>query len=113
MLGHRTVEDVSPQEAANRQEGQVLLDVREPDEWAAGHAPGAIHVPLSAVGSEAHRFADAEVFTVCRGGGRSAQAAEVLASAGVRVRNVAGGMGGWMTAGLPVVRDDGTPGTVA
>jgi rhodanese-related sulfurtransferase len=60
-----------------------------------------------------HRFADAEVMAVCRSGGRSAKAAEALAAEGVKVRNVAGGMTAWMSAGLPVVRDDGTPGTVA
>ena len=45
------VEDVSSQEAVGLHEaGAVLLDVREDDEWAAGHAPDAIHVPLAGVG---------------------------------------------------------------
>jgi rhodanese-related sulfurtransferase len=91
----------------------VLLDVREPDEWAAGHAPGAIHVPLSEVGTSAVRFAGQEVLTVCRSGGRSAKAAEALARAGVAVRNVAGGMTAWAAGGLPVQADSGAPGTVA
>lgn len=108
------VDDVTPEDALERRRhGAVLLDVREADEWAAGHAPDAIHVPLSEVSDAISRFADQEVLTVCRSGGRSAKAAEALAQAGVKVRNVAGGMTSWAAAGLPVVRDDGAPGAVA
>ena len=108
------VDDVSPEDAIGLHErGAVLLDVREDDEWAAGHAPEAIHVPLARVGDAASRFADQEVLTVCRSGGRSAKVAETLAQAGIAVRNAAGGMTSWTAAGLPVVRDDGAPGAVA
>lgn len=107
-------EDVTPTDAAELQEqGAVLLDVREDDEWTAGHAPGATHVPLSDVGEAASKFADQQVLTVCRSGGRSSKAAQTLAEAGVDVRNVSGGMSAWESAGLPVERDDGSPGTVA
>ena len=108
------IDEVSPQDAAClRERGAVLLDVREPDEWAAGHAPDAVHVPLAEVETAAARFAGQEVLAVCRSGGRSAKAAETLAQAGITVRNVAGGMSSWVEAGLPVVRDDGAPGAVA
>lgn len=108
------IEEVSPQAAANLPEkGAVLLDVREADEWAAGHAPAAVHVPLAGVSEAVGRFAGREVVTVCRSGARSAKAAETLARAGIEVRNVAGGMTAWAAAGLPVTRDDGTPGAVA
>ena len=50
---------------------------------------------------------------MCRSGARSAEAAKVLAAAGIEVRNVVGGMSSWVAAGLPVVRDDGSPGAVA
>lgn len=106
--------DVSPQEAAGlHDQGALLLDVREGDEWVAGHAPGAVHVPLGEVSNAASRFEGQQVLTVCRGGGRSAKAAEMLAAVGVDVRNVAGGMAAWSEAGLPVVRDDGAVGSVA
>jgi rhodanese-related sulfurtransferase len=49
---------------------------------------------------------------VCRSGGRSGKAATKLATAGVAVHNLAGGMTAWQNAGQPVLRDDGTPGTV-
>jgi rhodanese-related sulfurtransferase len=108
------VDEVSPQDAIGLHErGATLLDVREDDEWAAGHAPEAIHVPLARVGDAASRFAGQEVLTVCRSGGRSAKAAETLAQAGIRVHNVAGGMTSWAAAGLPIVRDDGAPAAVA
>lgn len=106
--------DVAPSAATKAQaQGAVLVDVRELDEWNAGHAPGAVHVPLGAVGDELDRFAGQSVLTVCRSGGRSAKAAEILAAGGVEVRNVAGGMSAWADAGLPVVRADGSPGAVA
>lgn len=107
------IDDVSPQDAVGLHEkGAVLLDVREPDEWAAGHAAGATYVPLAGVSDAAARFADQEVLTVCRSGGRSTEVAETLAQPGAKVRNVAGGMTSWAAAGLPVVRDDGAPGAI-
>ena len=107
-------DEVSPQEAARlRDQGAVLVDVREGDEWAAGHAPGAVHVPLGEVSNAASRFDGQQVLTVCRSGGRSAKAAEILVAVGVNVRDVAGGMTAWAEAGLPVVRDDGAVGAVA
>lgn len=109
-----TPEEVTPADAAALQRtGALLLDVREDEEWCSGHAPDAIHLPLSEVTGAAARFEGRHVLTVCRSGGRSAQAAEALAAAGVDVRNVAGGMSSWAEAGLAVVRDDGMPGTVA
>jgi len=80
---------------------------------AAGHAPGAVHVPLGEVSNAASRFDGQQVLTVCRSGGRSAKAAEILVAVGVNVRYVADGMTAWAEAGLPVVRDDGAVGAVA
>lgn len=90
----------------------LLLDVREDDEWAAGHAPGAVHMPLSALDAAAVPTGR-PVIAVCRSGNRSGQAATVLAAAGVDVVNMAGGMNAWSQAGLPVVTDDGQPGEIA
>lgn len=98
--------------AADRAE-VLLLDVREPDEWGAGHAPGAVHVPLHEVPARlAELGVDRPVDVVCHLGGRSAQAAAYLLQQGVRARNVVGGMDAWEQAGLPVVTDDGSPGRV-
>ncbi|HEV7212648.1 MAG TPA: rhodanese-like domain-containing protein [Blastococcus sp.] len=89
-----------------------LLDVREPEEWRAGHAPQARHLPLSQV-EPAAVDQDLPVIAVCRSGNRSGKAADLLAAAGVRVHNLAGGMKAWAADGRPVVTDDGQPGTVA
>ena len=90
----------------------TLIDVREDNEWAAGHAPHATHIPLGALDPAAFR-ADQELIAVCRSGGRSGKATRRLRAAGLTVYNLTGGMQAWAAAGLPVRRDDGTPGTVA
>ncbi|MGZ4659457.1 MAG: rhodanese-like domain-containing protein [Blastococcus sp.] len=89
-----------------------LLDVREPEEWQAGHAPQATHLPLGQVVPAAVPH-DLPVIAVCRSGNRSGKAADLLAAAGIRVHNLAGGMKAWAADGRPVVTDDGYPGTVA
>jgi rhodanese-related sulfurtransferase len=106
--------DVDPGQAAELLErGEaVLLDVREPQEWSAGHAPQAEHLPLGLLTPEAVPQ-DRPIIAICRSGNRSGKAADTLAAAGVRVHNLAGGMRAWAQAGLPVVTDDGEPGTVA
>lgn len=90
----------------------TLLDVRETDEWTAGHAPQAAHIPLGDLDPAAFR-PDQELIAVCRSGRRSDKAAQRLRAAGLTVHNLTGGMQAWAAAGLPVRRADGTPGTVA
>lgn len=90
-----------------------VLDVREPDEWAAGHAEGAVHVPM---GEVVARFAevpeDRRVHVMCRVGGRSAQVAQYLIAQGLDAVNVDGGMLAWASAGRPMVTDSGGPASV-
>lgn len=105
---------ISPAEAATQAAaGWVeLLDVREDDEWDAGHAADARHIPLGEL-DPAAVDRDRQVVTVCRSGKRSSAAADRLRASGLLVRNLTGGMQAWEAAGLPVVRGDGSPGTVA
>lgn len=105
--------DISPADAraAVERSEVLLLDVREDSEWAAGHAPGAVHVPLGTLHPDAVPQ-DRPVITVCHLGGRSSRAAQALADVGYDVRNLTGGMEAWAAAGLPVVRDDGSPGVI-
>lgn len=88
-------------------EGAVLLDVRENDEWAAGHAPSAVHVPMGQVLQRldelATAFPDRPVRVVCRSGGRSARVTVALQQAGWDAVNVGGGMRAWAAAGRPMV----------
>jgi rhodanese-related sulfurtransferase len=108
-----TVPETTPADAHRRAlAGEVLLlDVREDHEWAAGRAAEAVHAPLSAFDPRAVPT-ELPVYVVCRVGGRSAQAAAVLAAHGVDATNVSGGMTQWQAEGLPVVRDGGVPGEV-
>ncbi len=106
--------EVPPAEAEElARAGAVLLDVREPEEWSAGHAPGALHVPLGQLAARLGELPDATMVVVCRSGARSAMAAQALIGTGRDARNLAGGMHAWAAAGLEVVTDAGTPGAVA
>jgi rhodanese-related sulfurtransferase len=91
-----------------------LLDVREDDEWAAGHAPEAVHIPVGAISARAGEIPqDREVYVICRTGARSAYAAQALAGAGWKTINVADGMAGWAVAGRPMISETGSEPYVA
>lgn len=112
MSSPAPVREVDPAEGRRlAADGALLLDVREPAEWAAGHAAEATLVPLGSLGPDSVA-PGMRVVTVCRSGARSMKAAQALAGAGYDVVNLAGGMTAWQAAGLPVVTDDGHPGTV-
>ena len=95
-------------------EGGLLLDVREDDEWAAGHAPTAKHIPMSEFVARKEELGAPEgpVYVICRAGSRSAQVAQYLNQNGVEAVNVTGGMQAWEAAGKAVVTDSGAAGTV-
>ena len=81
-----------------------VVDVREDVEYADGHVPGAISVPLSELVARHAEIGalPGPVYLVCEVGGRSGQAAAWLEAQGYDVRNVAGGTRAWREAGLPV-----------
>jgi rhodanese-related sulfurtransferase len=108
------VPQVSADEGATLIErGALLLDVREPDEWVAGHAAAAVHIPLGQVPARAGEVpADGTVVVICRSGARSNKAAGYLRVQGLDAVNLAGGMQAWAASGLDVVTDDGDPGRV-
>jgi len=80
-------------------EGVPLIDVRERDEFAAGHVPGAVNLPLSELGDRLGEL-PAEAFDViCQAGGRSARAVQALEARGYDATNVEGGTGDWIAQG--------------
>ena len=92
-------------------EGAPVIDVREPEEFASGHVPGARLVPLATVPEampELTKLAELgggkPVYVICQVGARSQQAAAYLSQHGVDACSVDGGTGDWMAAGLPVER---------
>ena len=86
-----------------------LLDVREDDEWTAGHIPGAVHVPMMEIPARTDEVPDdRDVVVVCRVGSRSAQVVAYLRQHGWdRAINLDGGMAAWDAAGRPMVSEDG------
>ncbi|MTD15633.1 rhodanese-like domain-containing protein [Nakamurella sp. YIM 132087] len=81
----------------------VLLDVRESDEWEAGHAPGAVHIPMTTLTGRLGEVPEAApLYVICRSGGRSARVTEFLNANGWESVNVAGGMMEWARAGRPL-----------
>jgi rhodanese-related sulfurtransferase len=90
-------------------EDAYLLDVRDPDEWAAGHAPSAHHLPMMEVPGRLDELpSDRDVVVVCRVGSRSAQVVAYLMNQGLdNVINLDGGMYAWAAAGRPMVSEDG------
>lgn len=98
--------DQPPGEAA----GAVLLDVREDDEWQLGHAPGAVHIPLSDVPARYGELdPDADLYVICRQGGRSLEAVKYLVNLGYEAVNVVGGMVAWQQRGRPLTAEGDEP----
>ncbi len=91
-----------------------VVDVRYPNEWEAGHIGVAVHIPMDDVLDRVGELDRSKpVVTVCRSGGRSAEAAKDLASEGFDVQSLDGGMQAWAARGLTLVAADGGPGAVA
>nr|WP_040385957.1 rhodanese-like domain-containing protein [Demetria terragena] len=89
----------------------VLLDVREQDEWDAGHAPNAVHIPMGEVPARLGELPQVEgsLPVICKAGGRSGRVVAWLEAQGYDVINVDGGMGDWARAGKPLTNDSGNP----
>ena len=100
------VQDVSAVEAQKKlaeKPKPFLLDVRQPEEFRAGHIPGSKLIPLGELRSRINELPkNQEILVVCRSGNRSLSATRQLASAGFTAVNLRGGMIAWSHAGLPV-----------
>ena len=85
-------------------EGVTLLDVREPVEWTAGRAEGAVHLPMNDIPERIEELPrDGQLLVICKVGGRSAQVTGFLVHHGFDAVNVDGGMLEWAAAGKPMV----------
>lgn len=98
---------------ADGRDDLFLLDVREPAEWQAGHVDGATHIPMSELGAAQGALpTDRPILCICRSGQRSAMVTGALERAGYDAENLEGGLLAWVEARLPLVTDEGEPGTV-
>ena len=94
-------------------EDPVLLDVREIDEYEAGHAPDTVLYPMASLpDAVAGLPTDRPILCICRTGARSANATAFLRERGLDAINLEGGMKAWAAFGLDVVRSDGSHGDV-
>jgi rhodanese-related sulfurtransferase len=101
---------VSPMQATlmiNREDA-IVVDVREPQEFAAGHVPNARHIPVGQFDkriAELDKFKGKPVIVVCQSGNRSSAACNALEKSGFeKVYNLSGGIAAWEQAGMPVTR---------
>ena len=104
---------VVPEDVSKRRSEFHLLDVREQEEWDAGHIEDAQHIPLGELGARlAEVPRERVVVAVCRSGSRSDRAAKGLRLSGLEAENLDGGVTAWSRAGLPLVAKGGGPGRV-
>jgi hydroxyacylglutathione hydrolase len=91
-----------------RHGGVTLVDVRNDNEWNAGHVTGAIHIPLGHLLDRLDEVPKTKpVVLMCQGGGRSSVGAGLLQAHGFdRAINLTGGISAWVGQGLPVATDD-------
>ena len=87
----------------------ALLDVREQDEWEAGHVEGALHIPMGQLMGRIEELPEQKLYVLCRVGGRSAQVVQYLVAQGRDAVNVDGGMYAWEAAGRPMTSTDSSP----
>ncbi len=94
---------ITPLEANSRlEQGAVLVDVREQDEWNAVHAPNSTLIPLSEFQARYSEMPKKKsIIFICAGGVRSAQAAQFAEQHGYTVANLEGGINAWIASGLP------------
>ncbi|MCB1000314.1 MAG: rhodanese-like domain-containing protein [Acidimicrobiales bacterium] len=113
MLAHTSLDAAEVDALVRASSDVVLLDVREPHEFAAGHAPLATNLPLADVTTRCHELPRrSRVVCVCRSGSRSAQATEMLRRCGFDVVDMSGGMQRWSEQGRPMVGTGGRRGTL-
>jgi rhodanese-related sulfurtransferase len=98
-LAGKYSKEIQPDEVKERlaRDGKLLIiDVREPEEWAVGHIPGARHIPLASIMNRYRELErSASYIVVCRSGNRSGLACELLEGLGFHVTNMLGGMSNW------------------
>ena len=103
-------DEISPKESASlhSEKKAIIVDVREDDEWKAGHIANAIHIPLGELKDrlpELQAYKDSTVITQCRSGKRSMAALETLKAAGFsKTYSMEGGIQAWSEQGLTITK---------
>lgn len=106
-MGTDAIQHIAPAEYQNQfvevDQAHLLIDVRTPQEFADGHIPGAINIPVESLAGRLNEVTDAQpVVVYCRSGNRSAQAAQILAQAGYSTVYDLGGISAWTAQGFAI-----------
>ena len=105
LAGRPDVEPAAVAELTRRADAPLVLDVRTPEEYAAGHVPGAVLIPHDQLAARLGEIGrDRWVLVYCRSGRRAEAAEKVLADAGIEVRQIAGSWLRWEAEGRPAAR---------
>ena len=101
---HTPIKTISPIDAYKTLSEAILIDVREKDEFARGHARGAQNIPLSSLSPEVTEALpkNKKLYIICQSGGRSARATTMIEKTHASVFSVDGGTGEWQRFGLPM-----------
>jgi len=97
------MQSITVQQLHARQ-GVPLIDVREADEFAAGHVPGAVNLPMSTLGDHLDALPEGPFDVICQVGLRSARVVQALEARGFDATNVEGGTSEWAAASYPIER---------
>jgi len=102
-MNENSTPEITVDELAGVRTSGVLVDVREPEEYAAGHVPGAVPIPMSQL---ADRMGEIDkslpVFVICASGNRSSAMTDLLRAAGFDAVSVTDGTGAWAQSGRPL-----------
>ena len=104
-MGESSTPEIAVDELAAIRKSGVLVDVREPEEYIAGHVPGAVPIPMSQLATrvgEIDKTRPCPVFVICASGNRSSAMTDLLRGAGFDAVSVAGGTGAWTRSGRPL-----------
>jgi rhodanese-related sulfurtransferase len=106
-MGEQPVSEIDVTEVPD---GAHIVDIREPQEWAAGHIDGSQHIPMSKFLQRMDEIpADRDLVIVCTVGARSARVTAFLNQRGFQAVNLGGGLQSWVAAGGEIVSDTGEP----
>jgi rhodanese-related sulfurtransferase len=95
--------EIAVEELAAVRKSGVLVDVREPEEYVAGHVPGAVPIPMNQLATRMGEIdKTSRVFVICASGNRSSAMTDLLRGAGFDAVSVAGGNGAWTRSGRPL-----------
>jgi len=102
-MSETTTPEIDVEELAAIHERGLLVDVREPDEYVAGHVPGAVLIPMSQFANRMGEIDETSpVFVICASGNRSSAMTDLLRGAGFDAVSVTGGIAAWTRSGRPL-----------